>query len=193
MKRLILKALVLATLVSQPLLAQAQDRYDRRSYDISELAWRSGPDRGRGHEIYFRYPGNRDWVRAPGAAFDVGDGWVLGTDRRNGGYGIYRWNGRDWQRMPGAAIDIGGSFRNPWVVNDRGERFHWSGSSWRQDSSYRRNGNNNGWNDNRRDDRRDERRDDGRRDDDRRGDDDRGDRDRDGDRNEDRDWGQRNR
>lgn len=134
MKRLTIQALLLATLAAQPMLAQADhDRFDRNDrFDISALQWRLGPDYGRGHEILFRAPGERRWQRAPGAAVDVGDGWVIGTDRRSGGFGIYRWNGRDWQRMPGAAVEIGGSYREPWVVNDRGERFQWSGSNWRQ-------------------------------------------------------------
>ena len=138
MKRLTLQALLLATLVSQPLLALADhDDDDRRPRNTGALDWRLGADLGyRRNEIYYRYPGERRWVRAPGSAVDVGDGWVIGTDRRNGGYGIYRWNGRDWQRMPGAAVEIGGSFQSPWVVNDRGERFRWAGNEWRQEAGY---------------------------------------------------------
>jgi len=151
MKKLALQIVLLAAAATQPLLAHADhERYDSRSrFNISQLSWRMGPDYGRGHEIYFRYPGDRDWRRAPGAAVDVGDGWVIGTDRRSGGFGIYRWSGNDWQRMPGAAVDIGGSYDNPWVVNDRGLRFHWTGYEWRADNNFSR-----------RDERRDERRDD---------------------------------
>ena len=29
--------------------------------------------------------------------------------------------------MPGTAVEIGGSYRQPWVVNDRGIRFVWTG------------------------------------------------------------------
>ncbi len=140
MNKLTIKLLRLATLAAQPLLAQADhERFDRNDrYDSSALQWRLGPDYGRGHEIYFRYPGERRWQRAPGAAVDVGDGWVIGTDRRSGGFGIYRWSGRDWQRMPGAAVEIGGSYHSPWVVNDRGERFEWNGRQWRAIRSFSR-------------------------------------------------------
>lgn len=82
------------------------------------------------YEIY-RWTGN-GWQRVRGSAIDVADGWVIGTDRRSGGYGIYRWNGRQFQRMPGAAVEIGGSYEQPWVINDRGERLEWTGRDWRK-------------------------------------------------------------
>lgn len=141
MKKLYLQILLLAGLAEQPLLANADDDdRNRRSWSGADaLDWRLGAGRGDyGQEIFYRVPGDRRWHRAPGRATDLSDGWVLGTDRRNGGYGIYRWNGRDWQRMPGAGVDIGGSFQNPWVVNERGERFVWSGYQWREDANYRR-------------------------------------------------------
>ncbi len=120
---------LLAALVTLPLAATAQRNND--------LQWRLGSDhRGSGYQIYYRY-GRDDWRRAPGSAIDMGDGWVIGTDRRNGGYGVYRWTGYSWQRMPGAGVEIGGSFLNPWIINDRGERFHWTGVGWREDRSYR--------------------------------------------------------
>jgi opacity protein-like surface antigen len=157
MKKLYLGALLLASLAA-PLAANADDDYRGRG-NPGAMEWRAD-----GYAILYRYPGDRRWQRAPGSARDVGDGWVLGTDRRNGGYGIYRWNGRGWSRMPGSGVDIGGSFNNPWVINDRGERFSWTGYGWQQE---RGNG--------RRDDRND-RRDNGRwdRDNDRRDDDGRG-------------------
>ncbi len=138
MKKLLLQAALLVGLASQPLLALADDDDDRR-FDRNRsgaLDWRLGEQYGRGYQIYYR-SGRDDWRRAPGAALDMGDGWVIGTDRRNGGFGVYRWSGYSWQRMPGAGVDIGGSFSNPWIINDRGERFHWTGSGWREDRSYR--------------------------------------------------------
>jgi hypothetical protein len=144
-----LKVLLLASLSALPVIATADhdDRDDRR-WSGNSIEWRSG----RGGDIYFRYPGDRDWRRAPGSAHDVGDGWVIGTDRKNGGYGIYRWTGNNWQRMPGAGVEIGGSYQNPWVINDRGERFAWNGYEWREEWR----GNRSGWdrNDRGRDDRR---------------------------------------
>jgi len=88
---------------------------------------------GLGHDRYgiYHWEG-RGWRRMPGTATDVGDGWVIGTDRRSGGYGIYRWNGRDWSRVAGGAVRIGGTYEQPWVVNNRGEKFIWNGYDWRE-------------------------------------------------------------
>ena len=96
--------------------------------------------------------------------------------------------------MPGAGVEIGGSYSNPWVINNRGERFSWTGNGWREEPNFRRNGRgrDDGRNNGRRDDdwnngRRDNDWNNGRRDGDwnnGRGDDDRGRRERDGD----RDW-----
>ncbi|MDY6984264.1 MAG: hypothetical protein SV422_14355 [Pseudomonadota bacterium] len=118
MKHLLLPAFLLAAALL-PGLAVA---------DGNGLEWR----RGGGYDIYYRAPGN-SWRRAPGSAVDVGDGWVIGTDRRHGGFSIYRWDGHRWHRMPGAGVRIGGSYYSPWVVNDRGERFSWTGYGWRED------------------------------------------------------------
>jgi hypothetical protein len=150
MKKFHLPLLLLVGLAIHPITALADHDDDERRFwsNGNDMDWRLGSSgRERGHEIYYRYPGERRWIRAPGSAFDVGDGWVIGTDRRNGGFGIYRWSGNDWQRMPGAAVEIGGSYRNPWVVNDRGERFAWTGHDWREERNYRSR------NDRRRDDR----------------------------------------
>ncbi len=119
MKKLYLQKLVLASLAVLPLFAHAQE-------------WRQ-----EGRAIFYRQRGEHQWHRAPGAALSVGDGWVIGTDRVEGGYGIYRWNGRNWDRAPGAGVRIGGSYSSPWVVNDRGERFGWNGYDWRQEGGYR--------------------------------------------------------
>lgn len=139
MKRLTPSALLLATMAMQPMLAMADHENEERNgrFVYGPLEWRLGPSAGReGHEIYFRHPRDHQWHRAPGSARVVADGWVIGTDRVDGGYGIYRWNGRNWQHMPGAAIRIGGTYANPWVVNDRGERFSWNGFDWREQGAY---------------------------------------------------------
>jgi hypothetical protein len=139
MKKLLIPALLLAGLALQPSLAAA---------DPQGLEWRGG----NGRDIWYRNPGEHDWRRAPGSAREVADGWVIGTDRRNGGYSIYRWDGRKWHRMPGSGVRIGGGYYNPWVINDRGERFSWNGYGWAQEPNFdRRNTRDNG----RRDDRRD--------------------------------------
>jgi hypothetical protein len=124
MKGLLISAVLLSSLALAP-VAEA---------DPNGLEWRMG----RGSEIWYRHPGDRDWRRAPGSARAVHDGWVIGTDRRNGGFGIYRWNGYGWIRTGGAGIEIGGSYNNPWVINDRGERFSWTGYGWREEPNYRR-------------------------------------------------------
>ncbi|HWK55173.1 MAG TPA: hypothetical protein VNR18_12430 [Hyphomicrobiales bacterium] len=105
--------------------------------DGGAIEWRLGDFRNhlQGHEILYRTPGSKRWQVAPGAATALSNGWVLGTDRHRGGYGIYRWNGRGWSRMPGTAVRIGGSYRQPWVVNDSGIRYTWNGYEWRQDSA----------------------------------------------------------
>lgn len=125
MKSLLIPALLLAGLALAPAAAVA---------DNNGFEWR----RGGAYDIYYRAPGS-PWRRAPGSAIDVGDGWVIGTDRRHGGYSIYRWDGRRWHRMPGAGVKIGGSYHNPWVINDRGERFAWTGYGWREEPNFGRN------------------------------------------------------
>lgn len=107
-------------------------RDERRDHDRD--GWRGGGRSewriGDHNQIYHRT--DRGWQRVQGSAIDVGDGWVIGTDRRNGGFGIYRWNGRRFDRMPGGAVEIGGSYERPWVINNRGERFEWTGHDWRE-------------------------------------------------------------
>lgn len=70
------------------------------------------------------------WWKFPGLARDTAEGWVIGTNVTEGGYGIYRWDGVDWQRMPGGAVRIGGTYGNPYVVNDRNEIYQWNGYNW---------------------------------------------------------------
>jgi hypothetical protein len=141
MKNLTHNFLLLLCLATTPVLANADDRFDAR-YSMPVAGngeWRLGEFRGdrRGYEILYRAPGRNRWQVAPGGAIAVGDGWVLGTDRHTGGYGIYRWNGRDWSRMPGTGVRIGGSYRQPWVINDRGDRYSWNGYEWRLDRNDR--------------------------------------------------------
>ncbi|MBT3530454.1 MAG: hypothetical protein HOF74_01335 [Gammaproteobacteria bacterium] len=64
------------------------------------------------------------WQRMLGEATDIaigadGSAWVLGTDERKGGFGIYHWNGVSWGRIDGAAVRIAvAPDGTPWVVND---------------------------------------------------------------------------
>ena len=156
-KSLVATSALLLTLVFAGVSqAQADGSWNRPSGG----EWRLGNH----NQIYQRT--NRGWQRVQGSAIAVADGWVIGTDRRSGGYGIYRWNGYRFERMPGGAVDIGGSYERPWVINNRGERFEWTGREWREVRAY---GSNRGTRDNDRHydrnyDARDNRRDDNRND-----------------------------
>lgn len=116
-------ALLVLTLVPAP--AQADDRGFRDRGN--SVAWRLGERHRDGYAIY------RGGCRVPGSAIAEADGWVLGSKRESGGFAIYRWNGRDWDQAPGGAVEIGGSYRRPWVINNRGQRFTWNGSDWNRD------------------------------------------------------------
>lgn len=126
-RSLIVIALVLVA-ASQAMADGRRDHSFGYSYGRNESAhdWKLGD-----HYRIYRFTG-RGWQRVEGSATDVGDGWVIGTDRRDGGYGIYRWNGYRFTRMPGAGVRIGGSYEHPWVINDRGERYEWNGRDWRR-------------------------------------------------------------
>ncbi|HHX83534.1 MAG TPA: hypothetical protein GX696_11215 [Pseudomonadaceae bacterium] len=134
--------LALCCLVVAPFVVQADDRFNNRSgswASVDRLQWQLGKALGwnRGYQILYRNSGSARWQLAPGTARAVADGWVLGNDRAQGGYSIYRWNGHGWSRMPGAATRIGGSYHAPWVINDRGVRYEWTGRDWREDRGRR--------------------------------------------------------
>ena len=114
--------LMFAALAAQPV--QADDRGFR---DRGAGGWRLGERTRDGYAIY------RGGYRVPGSAIALADGWALGSRRESGGYAIYRWNGHDWDQAPGGAVEIGGSYRRPWVINNRGQRFTWNGRDWNRD------------------------------------------------------------
>lgn len=134
MKNLTAKISVLLCLITFPVLVLADGRSDGYGGthsvigNVNNLEWSL---RG-GYEILYKVRGSKRWLTAPGSAIAVADGWVLGTDRHRGGYGIYRWNGWGWSRMPGEAVRIGGSYQQPWVINESGLRFVWNGYQWRE-------------------------------------------------------------
>lgn len=78
------------------------------------------------------------WLRVVGDANDVAVGadgsvWVVGLDPRNGGYGIYRWNGIDWNRVDGGAIRIAVDPQgNPWIVNDSHQVYRMIDGVWQR-------------------------------------------------------------
>lgn len=129
---LVMALLLLA--VSQAMADEPRDRAFNSSFvrDSGNNAWRLGEH----NQIYHRT--DRGWRRVQGSAIDVADGWVIGTDRRSGGYGVYRWNGYRFERMPGGGVEIGGTYEHPWVINNRGERFEWNGRDWREVRAYGR-------------------------------------------------------
>lgn len=72
------------------------------------------------------------WKLMPGAAFDVADGWVIGTSASSGGFQIFRWDGSKWVQVPGGAVRIGGTYSTPWIINNLNQIFRWTGSAWKQ-------------------------------------------------------------
>jgi hypothetical protein len=70
---------------------------------------------------------NGVWQELPGLAKDIGIGadgsvWVIGSDARQGGYGIYHWDGLGWVKVRGSARQVSvGPDGKPWVVNRDGE------------------------------------------------------------------------
>ncbi len=77
-----------------------------------------------------------NWKALAGAATDISIGadgsvWVIGTNKVNGGFGIYRWNGKTWKRVPGGAtrLDVGPK-GNAWVVNTHGNVFRFNGKKF---------------------------------------------------------------
>ncbi|HDP97783.1 MAG TPA: T9SS type A sorting domain-containing protein [bacterium] len=76
------------------------------------------------------------WEKMPGAASDIsvgadGAAWMIGTNKNDNGYDIYRWNGADWDAIPGGAITIDvGSQSQVVVVNETNDIFKWDGSDW---------------------------------------------------------------
>lgn len=116
-------------------VADGRDYRDRDFRSRDADGWRLGERTRGGYAIYRR--SGRGWYRVPGAGIDIADGWVLGSKRETGGYAIYRWNGRGWDQAPGGAVEIGGSYRQPWVVNNLGQRFTWNGYDWEARYGYR--------------------------------------------------------
>jgi len=76
------------------------------------------------------------WQRMPGEATDISIGadgsvWAIGTDERNGGYGIYHWNGDSWDRQSGGAVRIAVDPNgNPWIVNSEQDIYRWVNDQW---------------------------------------------------------------
>lgn len=76
------------------------------------------------------------WAGVSGGAKDVGVGsrgkvWVIGTNRENGGYGIYRRDGSSWTKIGGAAVRVSVCGNgNAWVVNSKGSIYEYRNGRW---------------------------------------------------------------
>jgi hypothetical protein len=74
----------------------------------------------------------------PGLAHDIAVGaagsvWVIGSDARPGGFGIYQWNGAGWNQVDGAAVRIAvDPAGNPWVVNGNNQIFRRVNGAWEE-------------------------------------------------------------
>lgn len=78
------------------------------------------------------------WQRVVGDATDIGVGadgsvWVIGTDERSGGYGIYHWIGTDWERVHGGGVRIDVDPHGiPWVLNNKHQIHRLVDGIWEQ-------------------------------------------------------------
>ena len=97
----------------------------------------TGPWAVNSQNMIFQW--SNGWQRMPGWATDIGAGsdgsvWVLGTDVRDGGYGIWRWQNGSWSQPVGGggvhiAVDSSGE---PWVVNSNHDIWHYAAQGWVQ-------------------------------------------------------------
>ncbi|MDP1613754.1 MAG: hypothetical protein Q8M11_22055 [Sulfuritalea sp.] len=77
----------------------------------------------------------KTWSLLPGSAVDVAASanalWVIGTNPVPGGYGLHRWDGKSFVAASGGAVRIDLDPQgNPWVVNNAGKAFRWTGTAW---------------------------------------------------------------
>lgn len=78
------------------------------------------------------------WHQLPGFAYDVGIGangdvWVIGTDPRPGGFGIYHLSRHGAFAVPGGALRIDvDPLGNPWIVNFYHEIYRWVDGYWQR-------------------------------------------------------------
>jgi hypothetical protein len=91
-----------------------------------------------GSEIYRYVAASNNWVKVTGNATDIGIGadgsvWIVGANRAQGGFDIYKWNGNGWNLVPGGAVRIAVDPKgNAWVVNNTNNVFRFSGSTFVQ-------------------------------------------------------------
>ena len=82
--------------------------------------------------------GGSNWERLSGTAQDIGVGangavWIIGTNPKDGGYGIFEWRGTDWQSIDGAAVRIDvDPAGTPWVVNSSSKIYQRVNNRWVQ-------------------------------------------------------------
>jgi hypothetical protein len=91
-----------------------------------------------GNEIFRYVAARNNWVKVTGNATDIGIGadgsvWIIGANRTQGGFDIYKWNGNGWNLVPGGAVRIAVDPKgNAWVVNNTNNVFRFSGSTFVQ-------------------------------------------------------------
>jgi DNA-binding beta-propeller fold protein YncE len=78
------------------------------------------------------------WTKLPGAATDIaispeGTVFILGTNRVDGGYAVYRWTGRGWAHMTGGGVAIAaGPHNSVWVIDNAGHIFRYISGGWQK-------------------------------------------------------------
>jgi hypothetical protein len=104
------------------------DRDDAADADSGEASSPTGPPL-----VWSTIPTPRG-----GSVRSIGSGWAVGSDPvGNGDFGIYRWVPSQnfahgsWTEVPGGAqtisVDLNGT---PWIVNQAGQVWKWTGSNW---------------------------------------------------------------
>jgi hypothetical protein len=76
-----------------------------------------------------------EWQKAPGKGYQVAIGgeevYIIGTDAKKGGYGIYRWARGAWENIPGAGVTIAADGDGvPWVCNDNNDIYRRLDNKW---------------------------------------------------------------
>ena len=82
--------------------------------------------------------GMAQWKKMPGLGKDIGASangsiWIIGSDKEDHGFGIYKWTGEDWTKVDGSAVAITVDNSGvPWVVNAEGEIYRRKQNAWQK-------------------------------------------------------------
>ena len=91
-------------------------------------------------QIYKYDIATRYWQLKPGTAKEIGIGgdgsiFIIGTNAVQGGYDISKWDWStaNWKPVSGGAVKIAVEpSGNPWIVDNSGNVFRYTGSAWEQ-------------------------------------------------------------